>query len=78
MTRFDYTATERLFRLHKPADEETGKKLDHLREAAGNLADLSREYCPESPELTLAIRSLHIASMHAVSAVVMPQPGGTE
>lgn len=74
MSKFDYTATERLFRLHKP-DEETGKKLDEMREAAGNLADLYREYCPESPELTLAIRSLHIASMHAVSAVVMPQPG---
>jgi hypothetical protein len=63
----------RLFKYHKP----TGTQPDRyarLREAAKTYAAVVAELTPESPEQTLAIRAIHLASMHANSAIAVNEP----
>lgn len=64
-----------LFNYHKP----TGTQPDRyarLRQAARAYADAITELTPQSPEQTLALRAVHLASMHANSAIAVNEPEG--
>jgi hypothetical protein len=66
---------DELFRYHAP----TGTQPDRyarLREAAKNYAIVIAELTPESPEQTLALRAVHLASMHANSAIACNETAG--
>lgn len=59
---------ENLFVYHKPEGDQA-MRYAILREKAKEYADLVIRYTPESAEQTLAIRSIHTASMQANSAI---------
>jgi hypothetical protein len=65
---------EELFSYHPPKGDQVGR-YERLREGAKTYAKLIAELTPESAEQTLAIRAVHLASMHANSAVAVNELG---
>lgn len=63
------------FVLQKPSEEQ-GLRLDAIRANAKTYAEFLIVTCPESPELTTALRNLHLASQAAVTAVLFNEPRG--
>jgi hypothetical protein len=61
---------DRLFRYHRPEGTQPDRYA-RLRAAARAYADTIAELTPESPEQTLALRAVHLASMHANSAIAV-------
>ena len=61
------------FNLHKPNEEQV-TRLDIIRAGAMDYAYKLATLCPESAELTLALRALHQASQHAVTSVLFNEP----
>jgi len=61
-------ALEELF-LYHAAHGDQAERYDRLRSAALAYATLIYELTPASAEQTLAIRAVHLASMHANSAI---------
>ncbi len=61
---------EKLFAC-SPFTEEQNKRSEKIRAAALHLAVIIYESTPGSPEQTLAIRALHQAAMHAISAIAV-------
>lgn len=57
-----------LFVFHAPAGDQASR-YDSLRQAARGYASIICELTPESPEQTLALRALHVASMQANAAI---------
>lgn len=60
---------EKAFHLNKPTEEQA-TRLDDIRSEAYYYAIHLSRNCPESAELTLALRALHLASQHAVTAIL--------
>lgn len=60
---------QKVFILQKPNTEQ-GDRLDRIRAGAQDYAFRLAAMCPESAELTLALRALHQASQHAVTAIL--------
>lgn len=56
------------FHPGKPQDLH---KYDAVRAAAKQLAAAICDACPDSAERTLALRALHLTTMHAISAIVL-------
>lgn len=63
-----YLAT--LFSHHPPKGDQAARYA-RIREQALELAELIKELTPGSAEQTLAIRALHLAVMHANSAIAL-------
>jgi hypothetical protein len=70
-----YTPTERteelikdLFTFHQ-ANEEQRERMGAIRDAGEELATFIARNTPACPEQTLAIRALHLCTMHAISAI---------
>jgi hypothetical protein len=63
----------RLFTYHPPQGTQPDRYA-RLRDAAKAHAAVIAELTPESPEQTLAIRAVHLASMHANSAIAVNEP----
>lgn len=63
----------RLFRYHRPWGTQPSRYAS-LREAARVHAETIAALTPSSPEQTLAIRAVHLASMHANSAIAVNEP----
>ena len=61
---------EQLFTYHPPRGDQ-GERYARLREAAMVYAGVVQELTPASAEQTLAIRAVHLASMHANSAIAV-------
>lgn len=62
-----------LFTYHRPTQTQAGRYVQ-LREAAKTYAQLVKDLTPESAEQTLALRAIHLASMHANSAIACNEP----
>ena len=60
----------KLFTYHRPTTDQA-ERYTRLREAALAYARVVQELTPGSAEQTLAIRSIHQASMHANSAIAV-------
>ena len=60
----------KLFTYHRPTSEQA-ERYTKLRAAALAYAELVKELTPESAEQTLAIRSIHAASMQANAAIAV-------
>jgi hypothetical protein len=61
---------ENLFMYHAPNEAQI-EEMKKLREKALSFAMMVSELTPVSPEQTLAIRAIHLASMHANSAIAL-------
>jgi hypothetical protein len=61
---------EELFTYHKPTEDEI-RAMTEVRTQAKDLAKLMHWQGCTSPELTLAIRALHLATMHFNSSIVL-------
>jgi len=61
---------ENLFSYHPPKGDKADR-YGRLRDAAKAYASLIQELTPASAEQTLAIRAVHLASMHANSAIAV-------
>ena len=59
-----------IFTYHPPTPDQA-ERYTKLREAALAYAKLVKELTPESAEQTLAIRSIHAASMQANAAIAV-------
>lgn len=59
-----------LFTYHKPTEEQIWA-MQQIRDQAKHLAEDMDWLGCSSPELTLAIRALHLATMHFNSSVVL-------
>lgn len=59
--------------LHPPANEAVGQLLDELRDDFRWVGHRLIDAAPASPDLTVALRSLHRALMDGVAAVVLHQ-----
>lgn len=59
---------DNLFRWHEPKGDQT-VRFGRIRETARMFAEQMIVECPQSAELTLALRALHLAMMHANSAI---------
>ena len=57
-----------LFSYHTPKNDQAERYIA-LRSGAKDYADLIAKLTPPSAEQTLALRALHLASMHANSAI---------
>jgi hypothetical protein len=66
-----------LFNYHPPDTDERKAAHDAVNSGSLSLAHILVEVCPDSPELTLAIRSLHIARMQANAAIALYMPDKT-
>lgn len=64
---------DNLFSYHPPKGDQA-ERYGKLREAAKAYAALVQELTPPSPEQTLAVRAIHLASMHANSAIAVNEP----
>lgn len=60
---------DKAFVLNRPSEEQ-GFRLDAIRARGRDYAKFLATHCPESAELTLALRALHQASQHAVTAIL--------
>lgn len=60
----------RLFTYHRPSGTQPDRYA-RLRQAALDYATVIASLTPESPEQTLALRAVHLASMHANSAIAV-------
>lgn len=69
MTRM-YLDVGSLFTYHPPHGDQADR-YGKLRDAAKAYAQLIQELTPASAEQTLAIRAVHLASMHANSAIAV-------
>jgi hypothetical protein len=70
-----YTPTERteelikdLFTFH-PANDDQKERMEAIRSEGEKFATFIARNTPASPEQTLAIRALHLCTMHAISAI---------
>lgn len=68
------TELDKLFTFHRPTNEQASR-YDRLRRGAMDYATLICELTPPSAEQTLALRALHVTSMHANSAIAVNEPG---
>ena len=59
-----------LFTYHPPQSHQTAR-YDEIRKKALEFAMVIHDLTPESPEQTLAIRSLHLATMQANAAIAI-------
>lgn len=66
-----------LFTYHRPTPEQA-ERYTRLRAAAREYAELVLELTPESPEQTLAVRSIHDASMRANAAIAVNEPSADD
>lgn len=64
---------DQLFNYHRPTAEQANR-YGSLRSSAKAYAEEILALCPESPERTLAIRSLHQASMLANASIACNEP----
>lgn len=55
----------------KPADEGRVKRMNEVKGDAILMAETICRLCPPSAERTLALRALHLAVMHANSAIAV-------
>lgn len=66
----DYLFVEKIFTYHPPVDGQP-RRYTELRQQAHVLAERYIESCPQSPELTLAIRYLQQSIMFANAAIAI-------
>lgn len=59
--------------LHPPETPEVGKVMDNVRGWFRSLGEMMIEELPPGPDLTVALRALKEASMHAIGAVACNQ-----
>lgn len=60
-------------KLHRP-DEETGERMDEVRDMAQHFATAIYELCPDSRERSLAITHLEDACQCAIAALARNTP----
>lgn len=65
-----YLDLDALFTYHAPSGDQA-ERYDKLRAAARAYAQAVVDLTPESAEQTLAVRAIHVASMHANSAIAL-------
>jgi hypothetical protein len=65
---------ENLFSYHKPQGNQQ-ERYTKIRAAAKAFAEVVAECAPQSPEQTLAIRSIQMASMQANAAIACNESG---
>mgnify|MGYP000996575556 CR=1 FL=1 len=65
-----YLDLDALFTYHAPRGDQA-ERYDKLRAAARAYAQAVVDLTPESAEQTLAVRAIHVASMHANSAIAV-------
>jgi RecJ-like exonuclease len=61
---------DRTFTYHRPTNDQQ-LRYARLRRAFHELAQLVERLAPESAERTLALRALHLSSMHANSSIAV-------
>lgn len=59
-----------LFSYHSPKGDQT-ERYNRIREKAREFAHLINDNTPSGAEQTLAIRQLHLVTMHANSAIAV-------
>lgn len=62
---------QELFRYHPPTGRGQVALYEEVRNRHRLLAEFLVSYIPEGPERTLALRALHLCSMHANSAIAL-------
>jgi hypothetical protein len=74
MAGFDRASIDELFTYHTPVGSQQSRYIE-LRSQHKRLAEKILELTPSSAEQTLAIRALHLSSMHANTAIALEPPG---
>ena len=67
----------RLFTYHRPTTDQA-ERYNRLSAAARTYAETVRDLTPPSAEQTLAIRSIHAASMQANAAIAVNEPSADD
>lgn len=59
--------------LHPPKDDDVARRMDAVRNRFQMLGHVLVEQLPPGPDLTIALRALKEASMHAIGAIACNQ-----